>query len=154
MNTKYSSRLNWPGLLAGPALVTALLGSGCVYENPHHQTVYREPAPVVVMQDDYIYYPQYEVYYSNSRHQYGYRNGNSWDWRPAPPGVSLNALVSSPSVRMDFHDSPEHHHNTVVRTYPRNWKPEHGHADKDDHHDDKDNHHDDQGRHHDDDRQH
>src|SRR5476651_716775 len=50
------------------------------------------------VQDDYVYYPQYEVYYSNSRHQYGYRDGNAWVWRPAPPHVEVNALLGSPSV--------------------------------------------------------
>jgi hypothetical protein len=135
-----------PGLLAGLLSGTALLTAGCVYARPNDRVVHREPAPVmVVAQDDYVYYPHYEVYYSNSRRQYGYRNGNSWAWRPAPPGISLNVLVASPSVRMDFHDSPERHHGEVVRSYPRNWKPaDKGHGGKDDHQPDR----------HDDDRKH
>jgi hypothetical protein len=32
-------------------------------------------------------------------------------------------LLASPSVRMDFHDSPAQHHATVVKQYPKNWKP-------------------------------
>ena len=32
---------------------------------------------VFVVQDDYVYYPQYECYYSVSRHQYAYREGNA-----------------------------------------------------------------------------
>ena len=78
---------------------------------------------VVMVQDDYVYYPQYEVYYSSSRHQYGYRDGNAWAWHPAPPQVSLNVLVASPSVRMDFHDTPDRHHGAVLQQYPKNWKP-------------------------------
>jgi hypothetical protein len=92
----------------------------------------------VVIQDDYVYYPWFEVYYSNSRHQYGYRDGNSWAWRPAPPHVEINVLLGSPSVRMDFHDSPAVHHEAVVRSYPKNWKqPAANHGGKDDHRDDK-----------------
>jgi hypothetical protein len=121
-------------VLAAPVLLTV----GCVYANPNAPVVYREPAPsVVVAQDDYVYYPQYEVYYSASRHQYGYREGNSWAWRPAPPHVALNVLVASPSVRMNFHDSPEKHHSEVVRSYPKNWKPA---PRRDDHHDDDHQH--------------
>jgi malate synthase len=77
----------------------------------------------VVVQDDYVYYPDYEVYYSSSRHEYAYREGSAWVSRPAPRGVTVNVLLASPSVRMDFHDSPANHHAEVVRQYPKNWKP-------------------------------
>ena len=98
-----------------------LLGTltGCVayVDRPPQGSVYMAP-PVVVVEDDYIYYPDYEIYYSSSRHQYAYLEGRAWVSRPAPRGVSVNVLFASPSVRMDFHDSPEHHHAEVVRQYP------------------------------------
>jgi hypothetical protein len=140
MTTITSSPRNRTGLVFSLAVTATLLGSACIYENPHGRVGYREPAPVVVMvQDDYVYYPEYEVYYSNSRHQYGYRDGNAWAWRPAPVNVSLNVMLSSPSVRMDFHDSPELHHSAVVKSYPRNWKQpaNPGHNGKDEHKDDR-----------------
>jgi hypothetical protein len=31
--------------------------------------------------------------------------------------------MRSPSVKMDFHDSPANHHAEIVRQYPKNWKP-------------------------------
>jgi hypothetical protein len=93
-------------------------------------------APVVVDDDDYVYYPQYEVYYSNRRHLYGYQEGGAWFWRPAPPRVEVNVLFASPSVHMDFRDSPERHHTVVIRNYPHNWRqPEH--VDKDHRPDDR-----------------
>jgi len=33
-----------------------------------------------------------------------------WVSRPAPMGVSADVLLASPSVKMDFHDSPANHH--------------------------------------------
>jgi hypothetical protein len=84
--------------------------------------VYVAP-PVVAVQDDYVYYPNYQVYYSSSRHQYAYLEGSAWVSRPAPPGVSINVLMASPSVKMDFHDSPAVHHAAVVKQYPKNWSP-------------------------------
>jgi hypothetical protein len=81
--------------------------------------VYVAP-PVVVVQDDYVYYPDYEIYYSSSRHQYAYLEGGAWVSRPTPRGVSVNVLLRSPSVRMDFHDSPANHHAEMVRQYPGN----------------------------------
>jgi len=113
----------------GFVLCAALLGTltGCVgyVDSPRQGSVYVEPAvqTTVVVQDDYVYYPNYEVYYSSSRHQYAYLEGGAWVSRPAPRGVPVNVLLASPSVRMNFHDSPANHHAAVVRQYPRNWQP-------------------------------
>ena len=106
------------GLVLGGALGLATL-PGC-YEQPYHRTTYIDEVGVT---DDYVYYPGYEVYYSYSRHDYLYRDGNVWVRGPAPRGVSVTVLRASPSVRMDFHDSPMRHHETVVHSYPRNWRP-------------------------------
>jgi hypothetical protein len=109
----------------GFVLCAALLGTltGCVgYVDGPRAGIYAEPS-VAVVQDDYVYYPGYEVYYSSSRHQYAYREGNAWVSRSAPRGVSANVLMASPSVRMDFHDSPAQHHAAVVKQYPKNWSP-------------------------------
>src|ERR1051326_405079 len=99
------------------AAVMAMLlgGAGCVYGPPH--AGYAESPPVYVdggevVQDDYVYYPRYEVYYSNYRHQYLYRDGRSWVSRPAPPRVSAEVLFTSPSVRLDFHGYPANPHTT------------------------------------------
>ena len=109
----------------GLVLCGVLLGTltGCVgYVDGPRAGVYVAP-PVVVVQDDYIYYPGYQVYYSGSRHEYAYREGRTWVSRPAPRGVSVDVLFASPSVRMDFHDSPANHHAAVVKQYPKNWAP-------------------------------
>jgi hypothetical protein len=44
--------------------------------------------------------------------------------RPAPRGVTVNVLLASPSVKMNFHDAPAQHHAAVVKQYPKNWKPD------------------------------
>ncbi len=110
---------------AGFVLAAVLLATltGCVgYVDGPRAGVQVEPQ-VFVAQDDYVYYPSYECYYSVSRHQYAYREGNAWVARPAPQGVSVDELRASPSVKMDFHDSPAQHHAAVVKQYPKNWKP-------------------------------
>jgi len=116
----------------GYTLGVALLGTltGCVgyRDEPPPQRAYAPPGPVYVergfdVQDEYLYYPGYQVYYNSNRRQYIYLEGRSWVSRPAPPQVSVDALYASPSVRLDFHDSPARHHTTVVRQYPRNWRP-------------------------------
>jgi hypothetical protein len=120
-NNKLSFSTNKVGL----ALCLAILGglTGCVgYINGPRAGIYAEPA-VFAVQDDYVYYPQYECYYSVSLHQYAYREGNAWVSRPAPRGVSVNVLRASPSVQMNFHDSPAQHHAAVVTQYPKSWKP-------------------------------
>jgi len=105
------------GLVLAAAVTLTLTGCVGYVDGP------RGEGYAFAVQDDYVYYPQFECYYSVSRHQYAYRNGNAWVARPGPRGVSVNVLQASPSVQMDFHDSPAHHHATVARQYPKNWKP-------------------------------
>ncbi|HVU08974.1 MAG TPA: hypothetical protein VHG89_10565 [Verrucomicrobiae bacterium] len=106
------------GFVFAVALLMTL--AGCVGPRAEVQV---EPYAFAA-QDDYVYYPQYECYYSVSRRQYAYREGNIWVARPAPRGIPVNALVASPSVKMNFHDSPVNHHAQVVKQYPKNWKPD------------------------------
>lgn len=124
-------------LVVGFGTITFL--AGC-YSGPE-RAEYRSsgPGPMVV-QDDYVYYPGDEVYYNNTRHQYVYREGNSWVNRPQPP---RGWAAGGPSVHVDFHDAPEHHHAEVTKTYPKNWHPSQPAkpARNDDHRDDHDNDH-------------
>src|SRR3954463_6549682 len=124
MNKTMNSKI---GFAFGVALVGML--TGCVgYVDGPHARMYA-PAPSVyvetgvAVQDDYVYYPGYQVYYSSSRHQYTYRQGRSWVSRPTPPRVSVDVLFASPSVRLDFHDAPAAHHSRVVQQYPKHWAP-------------------------------
>ena len=123
---KYPHRMNTktfrPVRLAGAILCVSLLPllSGCV-AGPSRGSV--QMHGTVMLEDDYVYYPGYEVYYSSNRHNYVYRDGRNWVTRPAPPRVSVDVLFASPSVRVDFHDSPAQHHANVVRSYPKNWRP-------------------------------
>jgi len=116
------------GFVFGAALLGALTGCVGYVDRPHHARVYA-PAPAVyvqagvVVQDNYVYYPGYQVYYSGNTRQYVYLDGRSWVTRSAPPRVSVDVLLASPSVALDFHDAPAIHHATVVQTYPKHWTP-------------------------------
>jgi hypothetical protein len=119
------------GLVSGAALLGALTGCVGYVDSPPQGRVYPAPQPVyvespVVVQPEYVYYPNYEVYYVSNTRQYYYRDGRSWVSRGAPPHVSSQVLFASPSVRLDFHDSPSIHHASVARQYPRNWAPQGG----------------------------
>jgi len=124
MNTKSFHPTGFAGLVLSAAMIPLLIG--CVAEpsrsrvRVHAPTVY--VATEVIREDDYVYYPGYEVYYSNNRRQFVYRDGRSWVTRPAPPRVAIDVLFASPSVRVDFRDAPEHHHTDMVRRYPRHWR--------------------------------
>jgi hypothetical protein len=114
------------GFVLGAVFLVTLTGCVGYVDRPRPERVYAAPPAVetaVVVQDDYVYYPGYQVYYSSSRRQCIYLEHGAWVSRPAPRGVSIDVLFASPSVRMDFHDSPAHHHAAMVRQYPRNWAP-------------------------------
>lgn len=112
------------------SVATALLGAvalltvaGCATSEPgyaYSQRGYARPTQVVV-QDSYVYYPGYEVYYNNSRGEYVYLEGNIWVTRRDPPRRWSHDIRRAAYVRLDFHDSPQRHHADVVRHYPRNW---------------------------------
>lgn len=70
--------------------------------------------------DDYMYYPAAEVYFSASRGEYVYREGDQWVHRREPPrGFDRR----TPYVRTHYRDDPEHHHDEVRSAYPRDWRP-------------------------------
>ena len=118
-NKKLSIKSDKAGYVLGAVLLMTLTGCVAYVDRPPQGSVYMAP-PVVVVEDDYVYYPDYEIYFSSSRHQYAYLDGGAWVSRPAPRGVSVSVLFASPSVRMDFHDSPANHHAEVIKQHPGN----------------------------------
>ena len=117
---------NYPRVILGTAVLIILTGCVGYIGEPSRREVYVAPPvmePEILVQDDYVFYPSYGVYYSSNRHQYFYQDRGAWISRPAPRGVSVNVLLRSPSVRMDFHDSPANHHAAMVQRYPKNWAP-------------------------------
>jgi hypothetical protein len=114
------------GCVLGAVFLLTLTGCVGYVEGPR-AGVQVEPAVQVnagfIEQDDYVYYPDYQMYYGSRSHRWYDREGSSWVARPEPREVSVDVLRSSPSVRMDFHDSPAHHHSEVVQKYPGNRAP-------------------------------
>jgi hypothetical protein len=150
-NKKLISKSNKIGFVSGVVLAAALTqwagnagAQTITITPPVPPAIVIAPPPVVVappvaVEDNYVYYPSYGVYYNSGRHQYAYLNGDAWVMAPTPRGVSVDVLMASPSVKMDFHDSPERHHAEMLRRYPKTWTQ---HDDPQDHqdHQDKDHH--------------
>jgi hypothetical protein len=133
INKKHFLKTNKIGFVLGAVLLAALVNGvgsangqtvGVTVAGPINVAApVAVPQTVVVAQDDYVYYPNYGMYYNNSRHEYAYLNNGAWVTALAPYGVTADVLLASPSVHMDWHDSPEKHHADMVKRYPRNWKP-------------------------------
>ena len=85
------------GFILGTAVLSLLAGCVGYVDGPRGEVYAPAPAELreegVSVQDDYVYYPAYRVYYSSYRHQYVYQDGRSWVSRPAPPHVSVNVTV-------------------------------------------------------------
>lgn len=114
-----------PHFASAAGLVALLTFAGCASDTGYYQTStigYDSRGNMVAYEDDYDYYPGYEVYYARNRHEYIYRDGNRWVRSTSYPRVNNQILFSSPSVRVEFRDSPERHHDYVVRRYPRDWR--------------------------------
>lgn len=123
----------FPHAAAAGGLIALLALAGCAsgdtrsgyYQNS--QIGYDTRSSNVSYEDDYDYYPGYEVYYARSRHEYVYRDGNRWVRSNSYPRANSQVLLSAPSVRVEFRDSPERHHDTVVRRYPHDWRQDRDH---------------------------
>jgi len=115
-----------------PLFFVVLLGvlPGCMGNGDRSKVQVVEEPYAFAAQDDYVYYPSYACYYSASRHQYSYREGNVWVARATPPGVPVVVLQASPSVKMEFHDPPAPHHAAVAKRYPHDWKPTVAHQER------------------------
>jgi hypothetical protein len=139
MNGTKHSNIGFIGFVFGTALLSVVTGCIGYVERPPRQAAYVQPPPVYVetqvVQPEYVYYPGYQVYYIRNTRQFVYVEGRSWVSRPAPPHVSADVLLASPSVRLEFHDHPSIHNATVVKQYPKHWAPpaqnheNHGHED-------------------------
>lgn len=120
-------KTHWSHAAGATGLLLVVMLAGC-YSEPSSRSAYYRERPIgyddrtaVVYEDDYDYYPGHEVYYGRNRRQYVYREGNRWVYT-SRPRVSSEVLMSSPSVRVEFRDSPERHHDYIVRRYPRDWR--------------------------------
>jgi len=116
------------GILAASALLALLTLVVCMSSTSAQPNAVQGPAvavvpPAVINQDSYDYFPAYETYYNRTSHEFVFRDGPAWVRRPEPRGITPEAMLAAPSVRMDFHDSPELHHDRVVKSYPKNWAP-------------------------------
>ena len=126
------------GFIFGTAFLSLLAGCvGYVGERGGGYTpetsVYVERG--VAVQDDYVYYPAYQVYYSGYRRQYVYQDGRSWVSRSEPPHISADVLFGSQAVKVDFHDAPANHHAQIAKQYPKHWAPPQ--ANRDNHEDNR-----------------
>lgn len=107
-------------MIAGAALVSVLTGCMDYADGPQRSYIqsgrvyHRAPR----MTDNYVYYPDHQIYYSSQRRHYVYQDGNTWVTRSSPR-ISSQLLMTSPTVQLDFRDSPQAHHATVVRRYPK-----------------------------------
>lgn len=115
------------GFLSLATLCGALTGCVDYVDRPNQTTPYGSNRPGYAgntnyYQDEYVYYPDHEVYYNRNRGQYVYQDNGVWLTRTSPRRVSASVLQSSPSVRLDFHDSPQAHHATVAKQYPKRSK--------------------------------
>jgi hypothetical protein len=112
-----------PGSAAQPPPPAAVQGQAPAAPWAPAPAIVEVPSPAVEVQDDYVYYPSYGIYYNSSRRQYASLEGGAWVSEPAPRGVAAGELQASPSVKMSFHDAPANHHADTIRQYPKTWKP-------------------------------
>src|SRR5688572_13107112 len=99
MNSKFRFKAVEVAGVSGVILLSTLGGCVTHVDGPRTGSVYVESPreTVIVTSDDYVYYPDYEVYYSRRHHHYIYQERGSWVSYREPRHVSVRVLVASPS---------------------------------------------------------
>jgi hypothetical protein len=64
-----------------------------------------------VVQNEYLYYPEYDLYYNRNSQQFLSVENNRWVTRNHPRNVSAERVFASRSVRIDGYSTPEQHRN-------------------------------------------
>ena len=68
---------------------------------------------------EYVYYPDYEVYYSRNHGLYVFRYNYGWMTQTEPPPLAPGVLENARSVAMSRHfEDPIAHHEEISRMYP------------------------------------
>jgi hypothetical protein len=72
---------------------------------------------------EYIYYPQYDLYYNRNRNEFLSVENGRWVSREYPRNVSAQQVLRSRSVSIDNYDSPGHHRAELARQDSRYAHP-------------------------------
>ncbi len=106
-----------------PLAACGLILTGCV-EAPRAYVLAVHPSAAQLqavrrVQPDYVYYPDYEIYYSRNYQRYIYRDNDVWLIRAEAPVLYAAVLPTARFAPMSFHDDPRRHHDEIARIFPR-----------------------------------
>ena len=112
-------------ILAG--IGAGLLLGGCA-DSPRVVTLATHPSVAQLqaargVEPGYVYYPDYELYYSRNYQQYVFHYNYGWVHRTHVPEEMTAELANARAVPMNFNDDPVRHHAEVSRLYPSNPQP-------------------------------
>ena len=107
------------------ALVAAGLAFGGCADSPRMVSLATQPNVAQLqtargIAPEYVYYPDYELYYSRNYQQYVFRYNHAWMHQMLPPAGVVDQLPAARSVPTNFRDDPVRHHAEISRLYPRN----------------------------------
>lgn len=116
-------------LACGLGAIALLAVSGCVtnedaaggvavFGNPGYQTR-------TVVQNDYFYFPDYDIYYNRASGEFLSVENGRWTSRNRPLNVPVNRLLASRAVSVNTYISPQHHREVYLRRNVRQgrWQP-------------------------------
>jgi len=105
-----------------PLAVCGLMLAGCEAPRAYVLAVHPSAAQLQAVrgvQPDYVYYPDYEIYYSRNYQRYVYRDRDAWLIRGEAPALYADVLPAARFARMNFPDDPWRHHGEVTQLFPR-----------------------------------
>jgi hypothetical protein len=73
---------------------------------------------------EYVYFPDFEIYYSNVKGVYYFQLGDRWTSSLFPPEtIRTDVLWGSVRVTVSLRTLPEKSHERISKKYPHGWRP-------------------------------
>lgn len=113
---KNNSILLTKKILCGLSAVAILGAVGCTYTDRQNDGyAVSTPNTHTVAQQDYVYYPTHNVYYSRGADNFRVYEGNRWVTVNTPRNVNRQRVLATESVSIAQYGTPERHYTEYVQ---------------------------------------
>ncbi len=103
-------------ILCGLSAIAILGAAGCTYTDRQHDGyAVSGPNTHTVAQQDYVYYPTHNVYYSRGADNFRVYEGNRWVTVTTPRNVNRQRVLATESVSIAQYGTPERHYTEYVQ---------------------------------------
>lgn len=112
---KTNSILQPKRILYSLSAVAILGATSCTYNDRNLTDTVSDMGSSTLARQDYVYYPDHNVYYNRGADNFRTYEGNRWVTQTTPRNVTREAVLSTESVSIEKYGTPERHYTEYVQ---------------------------------------